>query len=148
MNELKNSAPKRASKAPVGYLASFLRIWMLWPQSKRTGKAEAYAAFLARLKESNLTEEILCRCAELYIAECVSKQTEAIYYLMPASFFGSKKRRFEDYLDRASSRVEDEPDWWQPAGKLIRDMSVYERSKFGVPNPLPARLDYGKNFGK
>lgn len=119
----------------------------MWPAERRSGKADAYNTLLKRIEEGH-TEEALIRCGEMYLQSLKKKGTEIQYYLLMATFFGPIKRRYEDFIDEASIDPTQEPDWWESAKKLIRNMSPSERATYGVPYPLPKRLDYRSNFGR
>lgn len=41
-----------------------------------------------------------------------------------------------------------EPDWFGPAGKLVRDMAQAEQARYGIPYPLPEYLNHKRNFGR
>ena len=138
-------ATKRQAK-PVGYSPTFEQAWAAYP--RKVGKADAYKTWCARLVDG-LTEDQLLRITQAYIKDQKAKSGYDVKYVLHfATLFGAQSRRYEDYIQQPVSNPTQEPDWWEPAQKLIRDMPLMERIKSGVPTPLPDRLNVDKNFGR
>lgn len=85
--------PEPQPKA-VNYGSGFLDFWEAYP--RKTGKAEAYAKYQARLKDG-WSEDQLLSAAQSYADECKSEHTEAKYIKHPKTFL-SDKMPFTDYL--------------------------------------------------
>lgn len=137
---------KRTNKTVPPYTPEFESVWReYYTACGKDGKLAGWTKLHQHVSET-LTVDMLIAALRAYLKRCEQQKTERQYYLMLSTFYGPQKR-FETYLN-VLTQTSTDPDYWPSANKLIRDMSPYERSFYGVPDPLPIELDYARQFGK
>lgn len=78
------------------YSKDFEHFWEVYP--RKTGKAEAYKKYKARLNDGFSPEELIL-AAEKYSAECTARRTE-VTYIKHGKTFLSENTPFVDYLPK------------------------------------------------
>ena len=78
------------------YSKDFESFWEIYP--RKTGKAEAYKKYRARLNDGFSPEELLL-AAQKYSAECSARRTE-VTYIKHGKTFLSENTPFTDYLPK------------------------------------------------
>lgn len=105
--------------------------------SRKCDKQAGWQCLQKRVSEGYSHDDLIGALC-VYLQEQERKQTGPAYYLNLSTFFGPQKR-FADYIEQITD-ITLEPDYWEPAQMLIRDMSPQQRAIHGVPYPLPPNI--------